>query len=443
MISPFFVGFSVITFLFVMDLLLDYLELILEKGVPVATVLQLFLLGLGWMVALSVPCGVLVGTLMTFGRMSQDNEILAMRSSGISQVTILRPVLMWGAFWTLGMLLFNNYVLPWSNYQFAQLVAEINRTRPTAELDEGVFIDAFEGHRILFDRLDPRSGTIEGIKILDFRKGERLKTTTARRGRLRYDAAHDLLVMELQDGELNEVPDDAPDPRDFRRTVFQEHVVSVRGAAEAVHEQTRRRGSREMSAAELRGEYRAQEDRRDLVLTKQDTLVTAQGYSSLAELGAYVEPPRPWYDRLLDPVRPAPLLGRPKTRRPFVGPPDLTAVENYKMARLQAESFDKRASQFRVEYHKKFSIAFACAVFVLLGAPLGMLARRGGVRAGFLSVVFFLFYYLCLVGGEQLADRRLLRPWLSMWFPNIILGLLTIVFVARIADVHWRWRRSS
>lgn len=162
MVSPFFVGFSVVTFLLVMDLLLDYLELILEKGVPAVTVAKLFVLGLGWMVALSIPCGVLVGTLMTFGRMSQDNEILAMRSAGVSLRTILTPPFAWGAFWTIVLMLFNNYVLPWSNHEFAQTLLDINRKQPTAELDEGVFIDAFDGHRLLFDALDSRTGRSAG-----------------------------------------------------------------------------------------------------------------------------------------------------------------------------------------------------------------------------------------------------------------------------------------
>ena len=122
-------------------------------------------------------------------------------------------------------------------------------------------------------------------------------------------------------------------------------------------------------------------------------------------------------------------------------PPELRVIENYKLSVGQIESFEKRANQHRVEYHKKFSISVACFVFVLLGAPLGTLARRGGVRAGFMSVIFLLFYYLCLVGGEQLADRRLLWPWLSMWLANIVLGGIGIYVVLRVTELR-PWRRA-
>ena len=75
-----------------------------------------------------------------------------------------------------------------------------------------------------------------------------------------------------------------------------------------------------------------------------------------------------------------------------------------------------------VEIHKKFSLPVACIVFVLIGAPLGMRVRRAGPAVAFVSIAFFLFYYLCLVGGEDLANRLMLPPWLAMWLPNLVLG---------------------
>jgi lipopolysaccharide export system permease protein len=77
----------------------------------------------------------------------------------------------------------------------------------------------------------------------------------------------------------------------------------------------------------------------------------------------------------------------------------------------------------------------ACVVFVLIGAPLGIRARRGGVTVGFVSVAFFLFYYICLIGGEQLADRSILPPWLAMWIANIVLGTMGLLFTLRTIEV--------
>ena len=85
----------------------------------------------------------------------------------------------------------------------------------------------------------------------------------------------------------------------------------------------------------------------------------------------------------------------------------------------------RRVNSLLVEYHKKYSIPFACFAFVLLGCPLAIRVRRGGAASGFgLALLFFIFYYICLVGGENLGDRGVIPPWLSMWFPNIVLLLI-------------------
>jgi lipopolysaccharide export system permease protein len=78
---------------------------------------------------------------------------------------------------------------------------------------------------------------------------------------------------------------------------------------------------------------------------------------------------------------------------------------------------------FEVEYYKKYAIAFACIIFVLVGAPVGMMTRTSGVGMAFsVSSVVFLVYYVALIGGEELADRGFVAPWLAMWISNILLG---------------------
>lgn len=443
MISPFFLGFSFVTFLLLMEFLLDYLELILEKGVPVWDVLQLFLLGLGWMMALSIPCGVLVGALMTFGRMSQDNEILAIRASGVPMIHLLTPVFGWGLFWTVGLLAFNNYVLPWSNYRFSELLLEVNRAKPTARLDEGVFVDAFDGHRLLFDELDPKTGEIRGVKILEFQKGDRLSTTTANSGRLTYDEATDVLLLELDDGEMNGVPADAANAESFRRTRYRHHTIAIHGEAQDYARRTKKKGQREMNAGELMDEVRTNQEKRDTLIAEQDSVLVQRGYAGFHELSAIVAGVEPWYTSILAPFLPRSSIQAPPTERRFVGPPDVQTYENFKMAALQISSFENHASQFRVEYHKKFSLAAACFVFVLLGAPLGILVRKGGMRAGVWSIAFFIFYYICLIAGEQLADRRMVRPWLAMWLANLVLGSVGLVLVLRVTGRDFRPRKSS
>ena len=86
------------------------------------------------------------------------------------------------------------------------------------------------------------------------------------------------------------------------------------------------------------------------------------------------------------------------------------------------ENYEKTNNKFKVEIHKKFTLALACILFTMVGAPLGILVRNGGMTiASGLSIAFFLVYYILLIWGEQLADRNLINPGLGSWLPNIIL----------------------
>ena len=97
-----------------------------------------------------------------------------------------------------------------------------------------------------------------------------------------------------------------------------------------------------------------------------------------------------------------------------------------------------------MEVHKKYSIPVACIVFVLIGAPLGIMARHGGlaVGAGF-SLVFFLVYWAGLIGGEELADRLIVTPFWAMWTPNIVVGIMGLILTYRTAhersSFNWSW----
>jgi hypothetical protein len=105
------------------------------------------------------------------------------------------------------------------------------------------------------------------------------------------------------------------------------------------------------------------------------------------------------------------------------------------LAEFSGIDFDaKNMDRYLVEIYKKYSIPVACLVFVLIGAPLGMMARRGGFGMGAgLSLGFFLFYWACLIGGEKLADRGALSPFWGMWVANIILGVMGALLTIRVA----------
>jgi hypothetical protein len=128
---------------------------------------------------------------------------------------------------------------------------------------------------------------------------------------------------------------------------------------------------------------------------------------------------------------------------PFAPAPDHTPElrSEIDMWKLERDSYLKRMATLTVEVHKKFSLPFACVVFVLIGAPIGMRVRRTGPAIAFLSVLFFLFYWFCLIGGEELANRLLIPPGFAMWLPNLVLGLLGLDWTLQACEIRVPWHR--
>jgi len=431
LVGPFWLGFGIVTFLLTMDMILDLLDLLISKGIPLWTVTRLLVLALGWMVALSIPCGVLVSALMTYGRLSQDNEIIALRASGVHLMRVMLPALAVSVIVGAALALFNNYVLPESNYAYASLMQEISRQRPTAEIREGVMIEDFPGYDLWIGRLDDRTGEMRDVLILDAKnQPESPRTILARTGTLKYRPEDRTLTLTLNDGEVHEA-DPQSSSGEYRRLHFATQTLNITDGSDRWKGPKHQRSQREMSVRLMRNEIvrlRREAARQDSLVQQAMVPLNLARPQTLEQLDPSSAPPS--ITRALAGVA-GKLLGRRPPR-----PPDLTADQKrwLELATARHREFDgtnRRINEFRVEIQKKFSIPFACIVFVLVGAPLGMMARRGGLAAAFFSAVFFIFYYICLIGGEQLADRMILPPWLAMWLPNLVLGALGIWLTIR------------
>ncbi|MGH7742486.1 MAG: LptF/LptG family permease [Candidatus Eiseniibacteriota bacterium] len=430
---PFLLGFGVITFILEMDVLVDYLDLVVNRGVALGVVAQLFALSLGYIVALSVPCAVLVAVLMTFGRLSQDNEITALRSSGINVGHVLVGPLGAAALLAVGLTLFNNHVLPASNHAFANLLIDIGRMRPTVKIQEGVFITDFPGYNLLVRSVNGRTNELRGVTIYQTAPGGGPPTTIlARTGYLYYTPDGRDAVLELKDGEIHEIPPDPEGSRHYRRMKFRTHIIHIAGAG-GVLERTVRdsRSDREMSAHELATERAGLLEQLQTSRRALEARLIGMGVS-MAEVRALSPDREPWLQRAQAAINS--MLGRPDPaelllrRHPAAG-------SQVDLWRVEQPALQRRIASLSVEIHKKFSLPAACVVFVLLGAPIGMRVRRAGPAVAFVSIAFFLFYYLCLVGGEELATRLLLPPWLSMWLPNMVLGALGVSWTLQACEL--------
>jgi len=416
---------------------------VVNRGVAAGIVVQLFVDSLGYIVALSAPCAVLVAVLMTFGRLSQDNEITALRASGVNLASVLAGPIAASLAMAVALTLFNNHVLPESNHAFANLLVDIGRMRPTVKLQEGVFIGDFPGYNLLVQSVNGRTNEMRGVTIYKLNPGAPPTTILARRGILTYTPDGRTAVLRLKDGEIHEIPAE-PGPggasRRYRRMVFDTHTIYIQGAGGMLERTVRAtRSDREMSARDLLNERRLYLRQFDSTAVRRIDQLKREGAS--AELIRSMEGRAPSLSAKLATLWIRFGLREDPLERATADNPVLrTQAELWRMER---DGMRRRIAGLSVEIHKKFSLPAACVVFVLIGAPLGMRVRRAGPAVAFVSIGFFLFYYLCLVGGEELANRLVIPPWLAMWLPNLALGAWGVWATLRACELLPRPARAA
>ncbi len=405
-LGPFLFAFAVIFFILVLDLLLDIMDAVLGKGLGLLTVIELFALNFAWMIAIAVPMAVLVAVLMAFGRLANDNEITALLSSGVSPLSLLAPVAVVAAMVSTALMAFNEFVLPDSNFRAKQLMSTIRRQKPAVSLKdrEGEFITDFPGHVLRVDRvrLDSQSPTapvtgsmLEGILVYELDRTGRDPATivTARTGSIELWQGGAVVRLVLHDGEMIQIdPDDRS--RDLR-TTFETQAILIRDRDRIQAASARPsdyRGDRELSSRAMLERVEAY---REHVQT---------GLSRIAQFQA---------DSLM---------------------PEVVTENKVDRERRRIRTYDRSINRYLVEVHKKFSIPVSCVVFVIVGVPLGMMARGAGRTVAVVgSLVLFLLYWSSLISGENLADEGHIPPWLAMWSANIVVALLGSLLVLAVS----------
>ena len=449
------------------------------KGLPWGVILEVFVLSVPFIVAMTIPMAVLVAVLHTVSRLASDNEITAMKAGGVGIGRLLLPVL--GGATVLSLLAFawNDQLLPRSNHHLRTLLVDIQRKKPSFSLKEEVINEVVPGQFFLrAARIDPATNRLSDVTIYELGDPERRRIITADSGRMAYTPGGTDLYLTLLDGDIREVK--RAEPLQFNRTFFHTNQIRVAGVSNTLERSPDDdfRSEREMGMCEMAHEVALA----DLDASRAPLEARAQVLRDLGRVGGIVVPPGlvdssradtlpGWYcglrgrlaalllpraahaqvpgqvpvhhiprppkqqqpHRLAPPSKPA----SPQARLPVILPPGIatrpTLVPGLTPgaglgASIREHGARQRSATYEVEIQKKLAISVACLVFALLGFPLALRFSRGG--AGLVigvSVAVFAVYYVGLIAGEDLGDRLIVSPFFAMWMPNVI---FTVVGVA-------------
>src|SRR5213596_414787 len=227
-IPPLLYALAALTFAMLVNQVAKQFGNFVGKGLPWGVIFEVFALSIPFIVAMTLPMAVLVAVLYTFSHLAADNEITAMKASGISIGRLLAPVLGGAAVVSAIALAWNDQVLPRSNHRLRTLLVDIQRKKPTFQLKEQVINEVVSGQFFLrAARIDPASNKLKDVTIYDLEDAERRRIITADSGRMAYTPGGTDLYLTLLDGEIEEVK--RAEPSQFNRTFYGTNRIKVVG----------------------------------------------------------------------------------------------------------------------------------------------------------------------------------------------------------------------
>ena len=246
-LSAFFLSMFVLTFVMVLGNVVKLTELIITKGVSLLTAGKLFLFLVPFLFSFILPISTLSGVLLSIGRLSSDNELIAIRSSGVNLFKILVPIVICGMIISLFSIILNNEIIPVSHLKSRETMIEIGTQNPTAALEAGTFITAFDKFIIFIYRID-------GYKFSNIRiyepQGENKppRTIIAKKGEFIILPEKKLLKLKLIDGTSDEI--NPKDPENFYKLNFKTYFMNIDFKKETSKKVDKK--SKDMTLQELR-----------------------------------------------------------------------------------------------------------------------------------------------------------------------------------------------
>jgi lipopolysaccharide export system permease protein len=439
--GPFILTFFICLFIFLMQFLWKYVDDLMGKGIEWHVIAELLFYATASLVPMALPLSILLSSIMTFGNLGEKSELIAMKSAGMSLFRIMSPLIVFTVLTSGAAFYFSNYLWPVANLKFTSLLWDITAKKPTMNLKPGVFYNGIEGYSIRIQDKDQDKGTIQDLLIydhLDHRNPNR-KVISAKSGIMKRSDDGRYLVLTLIDGTSYE----EADPRQRRKgetsyyphttNRFEQHNIrfDLSGFNMNSSSEDQSQGNFKMlnvsqlqaaedslveELSERHQEYAEYLNHSLIVLSDSvpvsfDTITASTGFYSNMSLQEKVTTAA----QTTDMVR-----------------------KHYNFAKRLDEEFgsrEKYIDRHKIEWHRKFTLSFACIILFFIGAPLGAIIRKGGLGMPVVfSVGLFLSFHIISLTGEKMAKSAVLDPWLGMWLSTLIFFPLGVLLTYKAAQ---------
>ena len=424
--------FVICMFILLMQFLWMHINDLVGKGVEMSVLAEFFLYACISVVPLSLPLAILLASLMTFGNLGEYFELTAMKAAGIPLFRIMRPLAIAISFVCVGAFFFSNYVLPVGQTKLWTLIFSLRQKSPEFDIPVGEFYDGINGYQLYVREKDNKQKLLKNMMIYDFSEGfDNATVMLADSGRVFFTEDKKHMVLQLYKGESfenlkREVGID-PAHIPYRRETFETKKLLI--------------------------EFDSEFNRYDENLLKdqhvsKDIVQLQQSIDSVTELklrraeeqgSEYVAHNYFCRERTSGLVM-EPVSDVEKVRHDPIGSYAVfSSVNKYRALQKASEEVKRKLDKIRynklmlndhimyihrheIEWHRKFTLSFACLIFFFIGAPLGAIVRKGGLGAPVvISVIMFIVYYMIDNTGYKMAREGLWTAFEGMWLSSAVL----------------------
>jgi len=415
-----------------MQWLWKYIDDLVGKGLEWYIVTELLFFASASLVPLALPLAILLSSIMTFGNMGEHYELVAFKTAGISLWKIMYPLIIASVLISIGAFYFSNNIIPIANLKMGTLLYDIRQQRPALNIKEGVFYDGIDGYVMKIKSKSQNGEMMNDIIIYDHteRKGN-TKVIIAEKGKMEISKDTMVMSLTLYNGysyKEDETPRRKKSSYPHLRTSFREDTIRFDLSAFKLSrsdESIFKDNYQMLNIVQL-------ESSRDTLQYKLDKR-RVEIASNLSSGFKYFSAPAIYHK--IDSLK------ADSSAKQYL--PDILAnfnqAEQMKIIKIALENVRSRKlyisaalednfsrtkiiNRHKIEWHRKFTLSFACMVLFFIGAPLGAIIRKGGLGVPVvISILLFIFYHVISITGEKFVKEGLWDAWKGMWLSSFIL----------------------
>ncbi len=442
-IPVFLMTFAICLFLVLMQFLWKYVEDFVGKGLGLDVLGEMFMLAALSLIPMALPLSILLASLMVFGNMGENLELLAIKSAGIPLLKIMKPLIIFVFFISTGAFFFQNNALPVINTKFYTLLISIRQASPELEIPEGVFYKDIPGYNLYVEKKDQKTGMLYDVLIYDIASGfNNMAVIVADSAEMSSTDDKTMLIFTMYSGQQFQNYNQGNNVRynqdfvPYSRESFDTKTMMVSFDAnfDRIDEGVIEGSSTSNYVSKNLSQLGVSIDSMSLILDSVN-LVDRKMMKSHSFLSFRNSYPAEQKDSIIalstasNAIVPSPdslLYSKSLSEQSSIFQNAHTKADNnsneFLFRSLNKTTTQKTINRHWVEWHRKFTIPFTCLIFFFIGAPLGSIVRKGGLGTPIvISVFLFIIYYILENVGYKMTRDGVWMHWFGMWFSSLIL----------------------